>query len=81
LGVITIDIRAYQFHNNWYQSISISQQLVSELKVDEGQYVEDRKFYDKVKGREVQWQRKLQLMIKEGEGVVGAIRFSQDLAV
>ena len=44
-------------HNNRYQSISVSQQLVSKLKVDKGQNVEDRKFYDK--GREVQWQRML----------------------
>jgi len=53
--------------------------LVSKLKVDEGRYVEDRKFYDKVQGREVQWQRKLQVMAKEGEGIVGATRSSQDL--
>ena len=53
-------------------------QLVSELKDDEGRYAEDRKFYDKV--REVQWQRKLQLMVKEGERVAGATGSSQDLA-
>ena len=58
---VTIGIIEYQFS---------SQQLVSEIKVDEGQYVEDRKFYDKVRGREVQWQRKLQLMAKEGKGVL-----------
>jgi len=55
------------------------QQLVSELKVVEGRCVKDRKFYDKVKGREVQWQRKLQFMIKEGEGVASATGSSQDL--
>jgi len=53
--------------------------LVSELKVDEGQYVKNKKFYDKVRGLEVQWQRKLWLMVKVGEGVAGAIRSSQDL--
>jgi len=42
LGV-TIGIIAYQF----------PQQLVSEQKVDERRCVEDRKFYDKVRGREV----------------------------
>ena len=42
---------------------------ISELKVDERQYVEDRKFYDKFRRREVQWQRKLQFMTKEGENV------------
>jgi len=41
--------------------------------------IEDRKFYDKVRGREVQWQKKFRLMAKEGEGVAGAIRYSQDL--
>jgi len=46
--------------------------LVSELKVDARRYVEDRKFYDKVRGREVLRQRKLQLIAKEGEGVAGA---------
>jgi len=33
---VTISFRAPICYNNWYQSISISQQLVSELKVDEG---------------------------------------------
>jgi len=47
---------------------------------DEGKDVEDRKFYDKVRDREVQWQRKLRFMIKEGEDVAGATRSSQDLA-
>ena len=55
------------------------QQLASELKIGDRQNVEDKKFYNKVRGREVQWQRKLQLMAKEGEGVVGAIESSQDL--
>jgi len=45
---------------------------VSELNVDEGRYVEDRKFYDKIRALEVQWQRKLRLMAKEGKGIVGA---------
>jgi len=31
--------------------------VVSELKVDERRYVEDRKLYNKVRGREIQWQR------------------------
>jgi len=60
---VTIGIIAYQFS---------LQQLVSELKIDKGRYVEDRKFYDKVRGREVQCQRKIQLMTKEDEGVAGA---------
>ena len=65
----------YQFsHNNWYHRILILlQQLVSELKVDEGRYVKNRKFYDKVRGLEVQWQRKFQLMAKEGEDIASAI--------
>jgi len=37
-------------------------------------------FYDKVRGREVQWQRKIWFMAKESEGVAGATGFSQDLA-
>ena len=53
--------------------------MVSELKVDEMWYFEDKKFYDKVRGQEVQWQRKLWFMIKEGESVASAIRTSQDL--
>ena len=36
---VIIGIVEYQFS---------SQQLVSEVKVDEGRYVEDKKFYDKV---------------------------------
>ena len=31
------------------------QQMVSELKVDEEWYVKDKKIYDKVRDREVQW--------------------------
>ena len=46
--------------------------MVSDLKVDEGQYVKDKKFYNKVQGREVQWQIKHQFIIKEGEDVTGA---------
>ena len=53
--------------------------VVSKLKVDKRQYVEDRKFYDKVQGREVQWQRKLWLIAKEGEGIARVTRSSQDL--
>ena len=53
---------------------------MSELKVDEGQDVKNKKFYDKVRGREVQWKRKLRLMVKVVQGVAGAIRSSQDLA-
>jgi len=69
LGV-TIGIVEYQFP---------LQQLVSELKIDEGRYVEYRKFYDKVRDRKVQWQRKLRLMTKEGECVAGAIGSTQGL--
>jgi len=56
------------------------QQLVSELKVNEGRHVEYQKFYVKVQGREVQWQRKLQFIAKEGEGIAGVTESSQDLA-
>jgi len=45
---VTIRVMAPICYNNWYQSISLSQQLVLELKVDKGRYVEDRKFNDKV---------------------------------
>ena len=38
--------------------------MVSELKINRGRYVKDRKFYDKVQGREVQWQRKVWFMTK-----------------
>ena len=55
------------------------QQLISELKVDKGRYVKDRKFYEKVRGQKVQWQRKLQFIVKEGEDVAGATESSQDL--
>jgi len=48
------------------------QQLISELKVDKGRYVKDRKFYEKVRGQKVQWQRKFQFIAKEDEGVAGA---------
>jgi len=54
--------------------------LVSELNVDEGRYVENRKFYDEVQVREVQWQNKFWLMTKEGEDVAYATRSPQDLA-
>jgi len=38
--------------DSWYRRISISsEQLLSELKVDEGRYVKGRKFYDKIRGR------------------------------
>jgi len=40
------------------------------LKVNEGRYVKDRKFYDKAPSRKVQWQRKLQFLAKEGEDIL-----------
>ena len=43
-------------------------------------YVKDRRSYYKVRGREVQWERKLWFMVKENEGIAGAIGSLQDLA-
>ena len=57
----------------------VFQQVILELKVDERRYIEDRKFYDKVRGQEIYWQRKIQFITKEGEGVTGATGPSQDL--
>jgi len=65
--------------NNWYHNTDLLQQLVSELKVDEGLYVEAKKFYDKLQDREVQRQRKFRFMVKEAEDVIGARGSSQDL--
>jgi len=56
------------------------QQLISEVKVDKRRHVKDRNFCKQVRDREIQWQRKLQCMVKEGENVIGITRFSQNLA-
>ena len=44
---VTISIIAYWFHAIVISKRQLLQQLVSEQKVDERRYVEDRKFYDK----------------------------------
>jgi len=77
---IIIDIIAYRFRTIVVSEPQLLQQLVSEVNVDERRYVEDRKLYVKVQDREIQWQRKLWFMTKEGKGVAHAIGSSQDLA-
>ena len=71
LGSANIDPES----NNWYLEYQLrSQQLASELRIDEGRYVEDRKFYDKVRGREFNgkgnfglWQKRVKaLLVQQG---------------
>jgi len=60
-------------HNNWYQSISISQQLVSELKLTKGDML---KMGSSMAKFEVEKFIGKGNFTKEGEDIAGAIMFS-----